>query len=102
MGTIMRLRSTCAVSLALLVLQAPVSTQRHPSSHPDLQGTWNGATLTPLQRPAEFKDKVAFTPEEAAEYQRTWSERVRDRLPTADDRLTQADVDDTYVETEEM
>lgn len=45
-------------------------------------------------------DRVAFTAEEAAEYERTWPERTRDRLPTTDDRLTQADVDDTYVELE--
>jgi hypothetical protein len=65
-----------------------------------LQGTWNGATLTPLQRPRDFKDRVAFTPAEAEEYERTWSERARNGLPTADDRLTQADVDDAFVESE--
>ena len=33
---------------------------------PDLQGVWSYASLTPLQRPAEFADKEFFTPEEAA------------------------------------
>jgi hypothetical protein len=96
----MRLRAICAISVALVVVHGSVHAQRHPPSHPDLQGTWNGATLTPLQRPPEFKDRVAFTPEEAAEYERTWSERTRNGLPTAADRLTQADLDDTYVESE--
>jgi hypothetical protein len=58
--------------------------------------------LTPLQRPAEFKDRDAFTPEEAAEYLRTAVDRVRQRLPTEDDRLTQVDLDDTAVEREAM
>ena len=33
---------------------------------PDLQGVWSYASLTPLQRPAQFRDKESFTPEEAA------------------------------------
>ncbi len=33
---------------------------------PDLRGTWSYASLTPLQRPAPFRDKEFFTPEEAA------------------------------------
>ena len=33
---------------------------------PDLQGIWNNVTLTPLERPAEFKDKPTLTPQEAA------------------------------------
>jgi hypothetical protein len=32
----------------------------------DLQGIWNGETLTPLQRPARFANKPVLTPEEAA------------------------------------
>jgi hypothetical protein len=83
-------------------LQWPVGAQHAPRRHPDLQGTWNGATMTPLQRPLQFKDRSAFTPEEAAEYKRTAAERNRSRLRTADDRLMQVDFDDEYVETEAM
>jgi len=38
-----------------------------PSSvaHPDLSGTYDIATLTPLQRPAEFGDNLYLSPEEA-------------------------------------
>ena len=85
---------------AVLVLPGVLRAQHKTRSRPDLQGIWNGSTLTPLQRPAGFKDKAAFTPEEAAEYVRTFPERARSRLPTAADRLTQVDVDDTFVETE--
>jgi len=31
----------------------------------DLQGTWNNATITPLERPAQYGDKRAFTEAEA-------------------------------------
>ena len=37
------------------------ATSRTPWGDPDLQGTWSNATLTPLQRPAELKDKEFFT-----------------------------------------
>jgi hypothetical protein len=43
-----------------------------------------------------------FTPAEAAEYLRTAEDRVRQRLPTESDRLTQVDLDDTFVEREAM
>jgi hypothetical protein len=41
-----------------------------PSRHPDFAGIWNSATATPLERPAQFKDKQFFTPKEAAEWER--------------------------------
>jgi hypothetical protein len=89
-----------ALLVALFAAHGPVRANRNSPSHPDLQGTWNGATMTPLQRPSEFRDRVTFTPEEAAEYVRTAPERARNQLPTPADRLTQADVDDAFVEAE--
>ena len=38
---------------------------RTPWGAPDLQGTWTGSTLTPLERPAEFAGKAVLTAEEA-------------------------------------
>jgi hypothetical protein len=38
---------------------------RTASGHPDLSGTYNGATLTPLTRPKEFGDNLYLLPEEA-------------------------------------
>lgn len=90
------------VSIVVMVSHGVVRSERNPPPHPDLQGLWNGATLTPLQRPPEFRDRAVFTPEEAAEFLRTAPDRVRKRLPTDDDRLTQVDVDDTFVEVEAM
>ena len=37
-------------------------------SHPDLQGTWDFRTLTPLERPKELGDKATFTAEEEEAY----------------------------------
>src|SRR4051794_28476264 len=91
-----------AVSIAIVLSFAALHAQRTSPPHPDLQGTWNGGTMTPLERPPEFKNKAVFTAEEAAEYVRTAPERLKSRLPTDDDRLMQVDVDDTYVEREAM
>ena len=33
--------------------------------HPDLQGVWNFATITPLERPDELGERGVFTPDEA-------------------------------------
>jgi hypothetical protein len=49
-----------------------------------------------------MKDRARFTPAEAAEYVRTASDRSRSRLATEADRLTQADIDETYVERESI
>src|SRR3954451_19175227 len=35
---------------------------------PDLEGTWDFRTVTPMERPAEFKDKPTLTPQEEADY----------------------------------
>jgi hypothetical protein len=39
----------------------PVRVPRTPDGRPDLQGVWSFATLTPLERPAEFADKPFMT-----------------------------------------
>ena len=41
---------------------------RTPDGKPDLQGVFDYATATPLQRPAAFKDKAFFTDAEAAAF----------------------------------
>lgn len=47
---------------------------------PDLEGTWNFSTLTPLERPAEFADRPTLTEAEAAAYLRDLTARNdRDR-----------------------
>ena len=51
-------------------------------THPDFGGIWNSATATPLERPAQFKDKEFFTPQEAAEWERRAAQRSQESAPT--------------------
>ena len=42
--------------------------KRTLDGQPNISGDWSNATYTPLERPAELKDKAFFTPEEAAAF----------------------------------
>src|SRR4051794_40072897 len=55
---------------------------RTPWGDPDLQAIWNNVTLTPLERPAEFKDKATLTPQEAADYERRVATRQAENEST--------------------
>ena len=84
----MRLRILSLVLAAAipLVAQAPKkpwTVPRTPDGHPDLQGIWTNATLTPLERPAELANRPYFTEDEAAAYEK---KRVQDTdVDKADD-----------------
>jgi hypothetical protein len=58
---------------------------RTPWGHPDLQGIWTTQTLTPLERPADLRDKAFLTPEEAAAIEKRAADAVvqesRNRRP---------------------
>ena len=43
---------------------------RSADGHPDLQGTWTNATLTPMERPAEFAGKPTLSDAEASAYEK--------------------------------
>ena len=49
---------------------------RTPDGQPDFQGSWSTATLTPLERPAQFAGKEFLTEQEAAEYAKHTLEQV--------------------------
>jgi len=42
--------------------------KKTPDGQPDISGNFSNATYTPLERPAELKDKAFFTSEEAAAF----------------------------------
>ena len=65
------LRGFCGGLLALALAatafaQSGQDIPRRPDGRPDLSGTYDIATLTPLQRPAEYGEKLTLTEEEAA------------------------------------
>jgi hypothetical protein len=55
---------------AIVTIVAICSIAQAPAQHADLSGIWNSATATPLERPAQLKDKPFFTPQEAADFER--------------------------------
>jgi hypothetical protein len=70
-----------AVNAAAQDANSPGSVRRTPWGDPDLEGIWTNATLTPLQRPPELAGKEFFTPEEAAQFQRTRIEQTNADRP---------------------
>jgi hypothetical protein len=76
MASAIRRVSSCVVA-AIVVASFAVHTgraqtwspPRTPWGDPDLQGIWNYATMTPLERPRDVADKDAFTDDEAAAYE---------------------------------
>jgi hypothetical protein len=50
---------------------------------PNLDGIWNSATVTPIERPPQLKDKAFFTAEEAAQWERQVTERNQEPAPNA-------------------
>jgi hypothetical protein len=68
---------------------------RTPDGKPDLQGVWGYATLTPLERPAEFAGKEFLTEQEATEYE---NRRLREENKDRRDGNAAADVTRAYNE----
>jgi hypothetical protein len=58
---------------------------RTPDGHPDLQGTWDFRTLTPLERPGNLAGKQVLTDEEAAALEQRAAQNRVDRAPRAGD-----------------
>src|SRR5712691_657484 len=75
-----------AISCASLAAAQTWSPPRTPDGHPDLQGFWTNATITPLERSKDLGAKEFFTAEEAAEDRK----RALIPVPTAERGGTEA------------
>ena len=76
-------------TLAVLGLALPAAAQsgdvpRTPSGRPDLSGTYDVSTLTPMQRPTELGEKMSLTDEEAAEIAAVEARRTAERNAPSD------------------
>ena len=69
------------LAAVLIVGPAVVSGQGGRRAAPNFEGIWNSATTTPLERPAQFKDKPFFTKEEAAAWDREYARRNEEPPP---------------------
>ena len=59
-----------AMACASLASAQTATPPRTPDGHPDLQGIWTNATITPLERSRDLGAKEFFTEEEAAAYRK--------------------------------
>jgi hypothetical protein len=63
----------------------PWTPSRMPDGHPDLQGIWSFATITPLQRPDDLAGKQVLTDEETARLEQRAAANRIDRPPRPGD-----------------
>ncbi|MEE2778820.1 MAG: hypothetical protein VYE73_18925 [Acidobacteriota bacterium] len=82
------MRSTFTFVVGLILLASAVGAvepaneadiPRTADGQPDFSGTYNVATLTPLERPEMLGDKRLLTPEEAAESEAAEQDRIAER-----------------------
>ena len=67
----LRVHIGCAMALAMMssafaAEKSRFDVPRMPDGHPDLQGIWTNATITPLERPDQFGNRLQLTEAEAA------------------------------------
>jgi hypothetical protein len=74
-------RIWCAASLLTALNLVLLFAAPSPTARPNFEGIWNSATATPLERPAQLKDKAFFTPAEAAEWERQFVDRNEESVP---------------------
>jgi hypothetical protein len=70
------------VRLAAVLVAIPVLVwAQQGARRPNFEGTWNSATVTPIERPAHLKDKPFFTAAEAAQFEREVAKRNEEPSP---------------------
>jgi hypothetical protein len=88
------LKSQSGTSSAAAAARAKAAARnipRTPDGKPDMQGEWTNQTFTPLERPAQYKDKQFFTAEEAEAFAKKGIEDVRE-VPRGEEVKSDADI----------
>ena len=71
--------------------QKPAPIPRLADGKPDMQGYWTNQTFTPLERPAQWKDKTTLTVEEATAFAKTRLDDLADQ-PRGNEVQRDADI----------
>ena len=79
--------SVVCVATAPAVHAAEWKMPRTADGKPDLQGNWNNATLTQLERALEFGDRKVLTPEEAQKIEGYAAQHVAENAKPTDPKL---------------
>jgi len=98
-GKIACLLACCLASTALPALAAaqdraatasPYKAPRNALGQPDLEGTWSNATLTRMERPAQYGDRLVLTPQEVRAIEGDRAKLIEEgNKPTDPDATTQ-------------
>jgi hypothetical protein len=97
----MSYRVLVALSALAFLIAAPVPAQtkraaktaalpRAADGHPDLSGIWTNATITPMERPAQFANKPTLTDAEAAAYENAQSQDLESEDGKSDGKIIRA------------
>ena len=76
--------TACLSLVAPSSLGAEWQVPRTADGHPDLQGTWTNATITPLERPDRYGNRLVLSDAEAAQLERQQASTVAERAAPSD------------------
>ena len=74
---------SCCLAATVLAAGSAALQAQPPAATASLDGIWNYATMTPLERPRDLAAKPVLTPVEAADYERRTIERQTETNNTA-------------------
>jgi hypothetical protein len=74
----------------LLATTIAAQVPKAPDGHPDLQGVWTNATITPLERPKAFAEKPTLSDAEAVDYEKKQAKELNDQDGQSDGPLIAA------------